>query len=256
MLTNVEMRVLAEMLANKDKYLDYIESNNNQLKSLQIIKLYEQINEAQAHYYSSVGNEALSRNAYAHSLKEKKIDPFIAGGAAQAIGGIIPGILAASSTASRNKSIDTSRSIYKSMAESDIVARKVAEEKLRPMIQELDILLDSEPLIHNYRLDLLESDYQTALKLKNKELYDQAKSLFISLGNYKDSSSMATECSQKKLFQNTMTIGFLSGILSLFILLLSGVIFISINASLIVFCISFIISFIVIAIMMQPKKKS
>lgn len=253
MLTKAEIRVLTEMVANKEKYLDYIDSINNQSKKLQAIKLYQQIEEAQAHYYSSVGNEALSRSAYANSLKEKKIDPFIIGGATQAIGGVVPGIYAAATAASHNKSIDNSRNIYKSMADNDIITRKVAEEKIRPLIKELDNLLNTEPIIHNYRLDLLEYDYQNALKMKKNNIY-QARDIFISLGNYKDSVFWAEKCIQKSNLQNIMVIGLLAGILSIFILLISGVIFVSIEASFIVFFISFIISFAMIAIMMRKNK--
>ena len=253
MLTKAEIRLLTEMVANKDKYLDYIESSDNRSKKLQTIKLYQQIEEAQAQYYSSVGNEALSRSAYANSLKEKKIDPFIIGGATQAIGGVVPGIYAAATAASHNKSIDNSRNIYKSMADNDIITRKVAEEKIRPLIKELDNLLNTEPIIHNYRLDLLEYDYQNALKMKKNKNFFQAREIFISLGDYKDSVFLAAKCIKDSNLQNIMVIGILGGILSLFVLLISGVIFVSIEASLAVFCISFIISFVMIAIMMRRK---
>ena len=143
--------------------------------------------------------------------------------------------------------------IYKSMADNDIITRKVAEEKIRPLIKELDNLLNTEPIIHNYRLDLLEYDYQNALKMKKNNIY-QARDIFISLGNYKDSVFWAEKCIQKSNLQNIMVIGLLAGILSIFILLISGVIFVSIEASFIVFCISFIISFAMIAIMMRKNK--
>ena len=139
------------------------------------------------------------------------------------------------------------------MADNDIITRKVAEEKIRPLIKELDNLLNTEPIIHNYRLDLLEYDYQNALKMKKNNIY-QARDMFISLGNYKDSVFWAEKCIQKSNLQNIMVIGLLAGILSIFILLISGVIFVSIEASFIVFCISFIISFAMIAIMMRKNK--
>ena len=139
------------------------------------------------------------------------------------------------------------------MADNDIITRKVAEEKIRPLIKELDNLLNTEPIIHNYRLDLLEYDYQNALKMKKNNIY-QARDIFISLGNYKDSVFWAEKCIQKSNLQNIMVIGLLAGILSIFILLISGVIFVSIEASFIVFCISFIISFAMIAIMMRKNK--
>ena len=89
--------------------------------------------------------------------------------------------------------------------------------------------------------------------MKKNNIY-QARDIFISLGNYKDSVFWAEKCIQKSNLQNIMVIGLLAGILSIFILLISGVIFVSIEASFIVFCISFIISFAMIAIMMRKNK--
>ncbi len=254
MLSKYETRMLKELLSNKDIFLVFLDSSENQHKYRMAESIYQKIDSAQSKYITSVGNEALSRGVYSAALKDKKIDPYIAGGAAQAIGGVVPGVYTAVNAASRNAKIEEQRNTYKKMVDEDSSVRKVAENTLRSLLNELDELLNTEDKIKNYRESLLENDYQAALKMKDNKEYENAKAAFISLGNYRDSVSQANSCNTSIIVRSIGAFAIVSAFLSLFIVLISGVFVAGLEASIIVFVIAFFISGIVLAVMQFKNK--
>ena len=253
MISQFEMRLLKEVVSKKDVFLDFLDSPENLQKYREAVAIYKIIDKAHSDYISGVGNEALSRWAYSSALKEKKIDPYIAGGAAQAIGGIAPGVYTAVKASSHNAEIEARRHTYKTMALKDSSAREVAERTLRSSLYELDTLLNTEDTIKNYRESLLEMDYQTALKIKGNKDYENARNAFLSLGNYKDSALQAAACKNNNTVRSIGTIAVvsavLSAVLSIFTVLVSGVFTAGIEATITVFIIAFIISEIILVIM-------
>lgn len=253
MLSQFEMRLLNELISKKDVFLTFLDSSENQHKYGQAEALYQKVDKAQSDYISSVGNEALSRGAYSAALKDKKIDPFIAGGSAQALGGIAPGVYTAVKASSRNAEIEVRRNTYKTMVFEDSSARKTAENSLKSLLHELDELLNTEKKIKSYRESLLEIDYRAALTLKSNKDYEKAKAAFLSLGNYKDSVSQATSCKSNNSARSIGTVAIFSAFLSIFIVLISGVFTAGIEAAVIVFVIALFINVIVLMIMFLRK---
>ena len=250
MLSKSEIWKINEMTSKKDIYLAFLDTPENQQKLKKAESLYENIDHQRSDYISKVGNEALSKEAYAVALKDKKIDPFVAGGTAQAIGGTALGAYAAIKTSSNNAIIDERRNTYKTMADEDSVVRAVSEDYLRSFIKELDELLNSEIAIKDYRESLLETAYQEAMSLKRNKSYVNAQEAFLSLGTYKDSSSQAKACINTHMAKGIGALALMCALISLFVVLVSGVFIVGIGPALIVFGIAFVISIIVLPIML------
>ena len=241
MLSQFETRMLDELISKKELFLSYLDTSEKQDKYRKAKDLYQKIEKEQLNYISSIGNETLAREAYSVALKDKKIDPFIAGGVAQAIGGTIPGAYTAAKAASQNIEIEKSRSAYKTMVFEDSAVRIVAETTLRSLLYRLDELFRTEERLRNYRNSLLEMDYQGA------------KAAFLSLGNYKDSVSQAALCKNNKIARSVGFYSIVSTVLSCVIVLISGVFTAGIEASILVFIIAFIISEIIFTVMFLKK---
>lgn len=253
MLSQFETRMLDELISKKELFLSYLDTSEKQDKYRKAKDLYQKIEKEQLNYISSIGNETLAREAYSVALKDKKIDPFIAGGVAQAIGGTIPGAYTAAKAASQNIEIEKSRSAYKTMVFEDSAVRIVAETTLRSLLYRLDELFRTEERLRNYRNSLLEMDYQAALQMKDKKEYESAKAAFLSLGNYKDSVSQAALCKNNKIARSVGFYSIVSTVLSCVIVLISGVFTAGIEASILVFIIAFIISEIIFTVMFLKK---
>lgn len=254
MLSQSEKRMIVEMSANKELYLEFLEESSARDPLRETKELYRKMDILYSTCLSSSGDEALSRSAFQDSLRSKKIDPFIAGGVSQSIGGFFTGAYTALEMDSYNRRIEAKRNTLKKMAEADSAERSAAEIRLRPVIHRLDEILDSNSYIKHYRDDLREDDYRKAISLKSEKSYIRAAELFLSLGEYKDSEEMAELCNRKSITDAICLLIIISTVLSIIIVFISGVFLSGIKASLIVFMIAFAIWIIAFLIMSLRRR--
>ena len=210
-MTKNQWHLVYEILNNKDIYLNMAESKKWELEDL-----YDQAQPLYRKYSTDVMNEALTLTGQQKAYKEKKIDPFIAGGAAQGAAGIGVGVATAVGSAARNQKIDNWRNYYDQKATEDTAARTVSERHFWDIIKALDAMLNSIPEIRKYRENALEEEYQKAKEMI-KSNPSGAMEIFESLGNYKDSAAMISECKSKNTSSSILAVLVISAIVSLFI---------------------------------------
>lgn len=192
-MNSEQTRIVKEIMDNKDIYLYMAGEKRNYLQNK-----YDSFTPLFQDYYTKLLNEAVSRGAYVKTLDTKKIDPYIAGGAAHGVAGLGAGLYAASEAAEKNREIDALRSYYKDQVFNDASVRSESEKKLLKEAKEIDAILDSIEPIMIYREEQVEKVYQDAKKLMKGSSTNslQARNVLLSLGDYKDSAILAEECIQ------------------------------------------------------------
>ena len=194
-MNNEENNLIKDLMTNKDTYLDLAGDQREKLKTA-----YRSLESAHSTYGSRLMHEALSRAGYVKALNEKKIDPYIAGGAASAIGGAGLGLSAGVSSAARNQKIDNLREHYSEKVNNDSLNTKTEERALLREAEKVKKIIDSIDDIKDYKAkkaeEEIEKRYQEAKRRMNNGSNDTklAYNTFLSLGNYKDSAELAENC--------------------------------------------------------------
>lgn len=199
-MTKETQSMIKDMLTNKDAYLDLAGRKRGELETA-----YVSLESAFRKYHSSLLNETLSRIGYDKALKEKKIDPYLAGGAASAIGGTGLGLSAGVSSAARNQKIQDFRDYYREKVDKDSLATSQEEKKLLVEAKQVKKIIDSIKAIREYRAkkaeEEIEKKYQEAkARMDSTKMYNGfserklAYDTFVSLGDYKDSVELAEKC--------------------------------------------------------------
>lgn len=181
-----EQEKIKEYLNNKDLYIKICEKEDYWLGS-KVSDEYTTFSKRYEEYYKSVLDAGLAAAGAMLAYKTHKVDPYIAGGAGQAIGGVGAGVYSALSANERNKQIDAARS--KSLTESYSAqgSKNYAEKKLLESYYRLKELLDSSKGIKEY---YLEKDYKTGQSLLDSKSYELALVCFNKTRNYKDTEAI------------------------------------------------------------------
>jgi len=183
-MDKAQMRILKEITENKEKYLSMSGGKKGTLELY-----YDELTPLINKHYQNLMNETLSRAGYVKTLKEHKVNPYLAGGAVQGFAGVGAGVVTAINASKRNEEIDSMRASYKEKVFNDSVTTSISEKKVLSVVKKIDDLLDSIEEIKEYRDQKIEEEYQQALKymkVGSMLAYD----MFLSLGNYKDSVQM------------------------------------------------------------------
>lgn len=184
-MDKAQTRITKEIMDNREIYMNMIGDQKERLAVLydELVPLYNK-------YYRDLLNESMSRMGYSLALKEHKVDPYLAGGAAQGAAGLGAGIVTALHADARNQKIDSNRAAYKKAVFNDSLATSISERKVLDVVKRIDELLDANETIKQYRDQKMEEEYQKAMEyMKSGSML--AHDIFLSLGDYKDSRSMA-----------------------------------------------------------------
>ena len=224
MLTAYETRLIKEISDNKKNYLIMAHGSE---KNSEISELYDRFSSVFSNYYSNLVDDTWNRMGYQNALKTHKVDPFIAGGIGQGIGGVGAGIYAAANTASNNAEIDANRAYYEHEVSNSSRSLSSSESSLLSITRQLDSVLDSVSSIKEYREKEKEKLYLEAKELCQKGILDtesakKAQIIFDSLGDYKDSITMARECCDRERKSNELVIALASAVLGLFFAVTTG----------------------------------
>ena len=220
-MNSVQKRTFDEILKNEDLYL-----NMAGAKRRTLVDEYARLKSASRKYTSGLLNEALSREGYRRALKAHKVDPYLAGGAAQGLAGAGAGVLTALNADKKNKEIDALRNQYRDEVSDVEYENSINKKKFFEELDKMDSLLNSIGTIRNYRENKKEEDYQKAENLMKGDAAqtEEALNIFNSLGDYKDSVEMAKKALElhriaQKKEGTVFAIKFLLGAICLFILL-------------------------------------
>lgn len=193
MTTYEQIGLLTELLENKERYIEM--SGNDE----ELIELYDQLEKARSKHVDNMYMGVASRAAYGASLKEHKVDPFIAGGAAQGVAGLGAGIYAAGNAAARNDRIDASREYNKKQVFDSSLATASSGASLDTVMYRIANKLNRNENIRSSRDLDKEIKYDAAKELmKDRGTIGIARKEFLKLGNYKDSAILADQCEKKE----------------------------------------------------------
>lgn len=145
-MDKAQIRITKEIMENKEVYLSMAGE-----KKLALEEYYDRLIPLFNTYYRNLLNETVSRAGYDKTLRTHKVDPYIAGGAAQGIAGVGAGIVTAVNTDTNNKKIDSLRASYKDKVFNDSVATSISEKKVLDIVRIIDDILDSVKPIKEYR---------------------------------------------------------------------------------------------------------
>lgn len=192
MTTYEQIGLLNELYENKPYYLKLMGDDK------ELIELYDQLEKARSKHLDNMYMGVASRAAYGASLKEHKVDPFIAGGAAQGVAGLGAGLYAASSSAARNDRIEAAREYNKRQVLESSMASASSGASLSTIMGRIVSKLNRNESIRAYRNDYKELKYKVAKELMNDNItINAARKEFLFLGNYKDSEVLAKQCEEK-----------------------------------------------------------
>lgn len=194
MISDSDLGTVLDISKNQDEYIRL--SGNDQ----DIIELYKRFNKLYGEYYLSLQMEIGNRMSYSSALTTVKVDPYIAGGAAQGLAGIGAGIYAAGSVAERNQRIDDERVYLKQKVQESARLSGSKESQVVQLANIISSALNSIDKIKEYRETKWEADYKTASdlmkKTMNKEALVKARAIFLSMNGYKDSRGCAKRCEE------------------------------------------------------------
>ncbi len=170
MLTKEQSQMINDISNHKGKYLKIAkqEINGNDLYTLECE--YSKLLHRQLHFIADTGKSVTSNSRYLRELKKRKTDPFLAGGATQAIGGLGVGAYAAVSAAENNANIDENRAKYKMQALEDDRKADESEKELLEVATKIEKILSSIPGIIKFRKNEKERLYN-----EKEQLYNLAK---------------------------------------------------------------------------------
>lgn len=225
MTTYEQIGLLTELLEKKEHYIEM--SGNDE----RLIELYDQLEKARSKHVENMYMGIASRAAYGASLKEHKVDPFVAGGAAQGVAGLGAGIYAAGNAAARNDRIDASREYNKKQVFDSSMATASSSASLSTILSSIVGRLNRYEDIRSSRENYKKYKYDSAKRLmENRVLIEEARKEFLMLGDYKDSAELAVQCEIKAKTINKQNAHFdalkisliLSLVLTVFMFLFGG----------------------------------
>ncbi len=199
-MTKEQNDLLKELFDNQSQFSALAGS-----KSPELARSYKELDLAFCNYALSVQQNAMAHIGQSKAYSAKKIDPYIAGGAAQGLAGPGAGIYTATQADERNKRIDDYRTQSRRYVSETTAALSGAEKTLIERIRSTDILLNSIPAIRTCRIELREQrekNYQEAKKLLKGKVGDLKKAIeiFSSLEDYKDSKQMVEKYTRVLIF--------------------------------------------------------
>lgn len=193
--------LLANLEKNKEDYISNSSTNKDEIK-----KIYPKFSALLSEYIVALNISMMNNQNYIASLKNFKMDPYVAGGLAQGIGGLGAGIYASYKTAEKNKQIEESRIFHEENARDAKVNLKTIEHQLVKVANHLISLLKED--------DVFNKSKKQEKKITTKELYekyrkqilnnesninlDEMMEFFLSLDRYKDSKKLYFLCKKKK----------------------------------------------------------
>ena len=193
--------LLADLEKNKEYYISKSSANKGEIK-----KIYPKFSALLSEYIVALNISMMNSQNYMASLKNHKIDPYIAGGLAQGIGGLGAGIYASYKTAENNQKIEESRIFYEESSRDAKINLKTIEHQLIKVANHLISLLKedgvfnktikqekkitTEELYEKYRKQILSNESNINL--------DEMMGFFLSLDRYKDSKKLYFLCKKKK----------------------------------------------------------
>ena len=131
-MTKYEAGRVKKLLDKKDLYLGLAGDSRDIVQ-----KKYDEIMPLFQSYYLNLLNEVSSRQMYDKALKTHKVDPYIAGGIGQGIGGVGGGIFVARSATVYNRNIDENREKAQSAVQRNNTLTSISETRMREKIEEL-----------------------------------------------------------------------------------------------------------------------
>jgi len=195
----------ANLLANLEKNKEYYISNSSTNKD-EIKKIYPIFSALLSEYIVALNISMMNNQNYMASLKNYKMDPYIAGGLAQGIGGLGAGIYASYKTAENNKKIEESRIFYEENARDAKVNLKTLEHQLVKVANHLISLLKEDGVFNKSKKqekkitteELYEKYRKQILNNESNINLDEMMEFFLSLDRYKDSKKLYFLCKKKK----------------------------------------------------------
>ena len=223
---------------------EYLTVAKKYRKGTALKKLYEKWDEwylkgavSKIGYINALDNSVASRKAV-------KINPYVAGGAGQALGGAGLGAYSAIKADQRNKEIDQSRHDTYIAAREAEANDKMSERELWSICESILKLLNTMPETKKIREEFLDKLYNEANRLALQGKYDEAIKKFDLLNGYRDSEQRVSSLKSKKTNGKLKLVFICSVLLSFFLVVFSGVISAGFEAVFIVFIFAFVISFI------------
>ena len=180
------------LLDDKDNMISLCSQEDAHLGS-RVSFLYGEIERLLPQYYGDVLNAGLEAANALKAHKTVKVDPYIAGGAAQGIGGIGAGIVGATTAAQRNKQIDEWRKDSLQKSNHAQYQLRSSEDKISPLIEELTELLNSSKNVQDYRKN---KTYLSGEQALSSQQYLAALSCFESTRGYKNTENYINEISE------------------------------------------------------------
>ncbi len=191
-----KINLYKKLVENKDKYIEECRKEDEQLAN-DVSILYTKLQERFKVYYQDLLDSGLESANAVNAYKTHKIDPYIAGGVGQAIGGAGVGLYTATSAAKRNQQIDSWRN--ESLINSSIANAKqeASEEKFLEVLNELDSLLSSRKQVNGQCTEMKTEDiYERGKRLLNGNNYLIAIKDFRSIREYKDSELLLEQAKE------------------------------------------------------------
>ena len=156
------------LVRNKAKYLEIAKKEFKEEDYLKLEKKYLEFIKTFQKYRYDVMEDALNRVGQNKALQEHKINPYIASGAGQAIGGIGGGIYAGISSANRNSRIDENRKHWANEVIKSNIICSSSKIALLSVTEELDRLL-------NLSSEISKDREEAELEEQNKEAEENRK---------------------------------------------------------------------------------
>jgi len=162
----------------------------------ELVKLYPHPEITKQNFRTKLDNFSRKLNAYSRALsmyslalaedtnsrKKIKIDPYIAGGIGQGIGGIGMGVASAISADQRNKKIDSFRKYTQDFVSSTSSSATSTARELNNMYNEIMSIIDKYPemqRVYNKRLDEYRAKHPEEVVAPKKEPSDISLAIFI-----------------------------------------------------------------------------
>ena len=151
-MTDNEKNRCKELLQNKDLFISLCMKENPALGA-RLDSLYEVFTNQFTIYYRDLLDSGLAAAETVKAYKTHKVDPYIAGGAAQGLAGVGAGITTALSASERNKQIDTWRRESASKSSDAKYKSSASEKNLLETLTQLETLINESDSIKRYRLE-------------------------------------------------------------------------------------------------------
>ncbi len=196
-MTDRQKAIVFEIANNRERYLSVSGPHREDL-----ISLYKDFDVLMNRYVRSLSEHAMNLMGQIKANQEHKVDPFIAGGLASAIGGLGVGLATAGYSAVTNQKIDLYRKYYKQEVFRSGSALSSDERDLLQVAGAIDAILDSTPEIRSMRDSGKIEKYNEAKKLMRKlangKSRREAMMIFAGLKGYKDSDELYEICKKRE----------------------------------------------------------